>query len=91
MTHPIALYASLAIVTAVPEGTTRPTEAIKRALPPGDVADAAENQQPPGEVRVTPVVTEVLRLAALDQGVPVAIFIRIIDQPEAAQNEQTDQ
>ena len=89
--HAIALHASLAIVTAVPEGTTRTTEAIERALPPGDVADAAENQQPPGEVRATPVVADGLRLAALDQGVPVAVVIGIVDQPEPTQNEQTDQ
>jgi hypothetical protein len=78
------------MMTAVPEGsegTARTTEAIERALPPGDKSDAAENQEPPGEVRATLVVAEVLRLACLDEGIPEAVVIRIVDQPEPTQSE----
>src|SRR5215213_1862473 len=48
--HAIALHASPTIVTTVREGTIWTTEAIECALPPGDVADAPENHQPPREV-----------------------------------------
>jgi hypothetical protein len=87
----VALHASLAVIAAVPERSARTAEAIERALPPGDVADAAENHQPPREVRTAPVVTDSLRLAALDERIPIPIVIRIVDQPEPTQNEQTDQ
>jgi len=81
-------------MTAVQEGserTSRTTEAIECAFPPGDKSDAAENQEPPGEVRATLVVAEVLRLAGLDEGVPEAVVVRIVDQPEPTQNEKSDQ
>src|SRR3712207_1049923 len=86
----IALHASLALVTAVSEGTAWTTESIERALPPGDVPDAAENQEPPWEVRTAVVVAELLQLTRLNQGVSVAVVIGVIDEPEPAQNEQTD-
>src|SRR5918995_1620810 len=84
---PIALHAPGVMMPAVPEGTAWTTEAIERALAPSDVADAAENHQPPGEIRTVVVAPHPSRLplAALDQGVPVAIFITVIDQPEPTQ------
>jgi len=78
------------MMTAVPEGskgTARTTEAIERTLPPCGKSDTAENQEPPGEVRTTLVVAEFLRLAGLDEGIPEAVVIRIIDQPERTQSE----
>jgi hypothetical protein len=73
------------------EGPAWAAEAIECALPPGEVTDAAENQKPPGEVRAAVVAAELLHLTRLNQGVPVAVVIGIIDEPEPTQNEQTDQ
>jgi hypothetical protein len=88
--HAITLHAALAVVTAAPEGTTRTTEAIECALPPGDVADATQNHQPPREVGSVVVSPHTGRLPGLHQGVPVAVIIRIVDQPEPNENEQSD-
>jgi hypothetical protein len=90
ITHSVSLYTSFAMMTAVPEGsegTARTTEAIERTFPPGDVPNATENQEAPGKVRATLVVAKLLHLAGLDQGVPEAIVIRIVDQPEPTENE----
>ena len=77
-TSSIPLHASLA-TAANSEGSARTAEAIERALPPGDVADATENHQSPGEVGTALVMADGFRLAALDQGVPVAVIVRIVD------------
>ena len=87
----MALDASLAMVTAVSEEAAGATKAVERALPPGEVTDAGENQEAPGEVRITVVVAELLHLTRLNQRVSVAVVIDIIDEPEPTQNEQTDQ
>jgi hypothetical protein len=73
------------------EGPAWAAKAIKRAFPPGNVSDAAENQQSPREVRATVVVAELLHLTRLNQSVPVAVVIGIVDEPEPTQNEETDQ
>jgi len=86
----VTLHTSLAVLTAVPkgrEGTARTAETIERTFPPRDEPDATKNQEPPGEVRATLVMADVLRLASLDQGVPVPIVVRIVDQPVPPENE----
>jgi len=88
---PVVLDAALAVPMAAVEGTARTTEAIERAFPPGDVPDAAENHQTPGEVGTVVVAPHLGRRPALDQAVPETVVIGIVDQPEPAEHEQTDQ
>jgi hypothetical protein len=83
----VPLHAALSVATASIEGSARAAKAIECAFPPGDVTDAAKNQQSPGEVRAVVMTAEILGLASLDQGVPVAVIIGIVDQPEPTQNE----
>jgi len=88
---PIVLDAPLAVSMATAEGAARATEAIERALSPGDVADAAENHQTPGEVGTIVIAPHPGRLPALHEAVPEPVVIGIVDQPEPAEYEQTDQ
>ncbi len=77
---------------AVAEGAARAVEAVEGALAPGEVANAADDQQTPGEVRaaMTPHA-HVARLTGLDQRVTIAIVVSIADQPEPSEDQQADQ
>jgi hypothetical protein len=85
----VRLDATLAVAPV--ERAAWATKAIERALSPGDVADAAENHETPGEVRTAVIVPYLGRLPALDRCVPESVVIGVVDQPVPAEHEQADQ
>lgn len=87
----IALDTALTIAAARTERSPRTTEAIERALAPGDVPDAADDQQTPRKIGATAIVADVAGLPGLDQGIGITILIRIVDQPEPTENEEDDE
>ena len=66
----------------------RSAEAVERALAPGDVADAAQDHQAPGEVGPAPIEACICHLPGLHQGVRIPVAIGVVDQPEPAQHQQ---